>query len=73
VGGGQAEISVDTNEEYRNRGLATITCAAFIEYSVSLGLIPNWSCWDFRTASIALAKKLGFIERTNDVVFGLTK
>lgn len=73
VGAGQAEISVDTIEQYRNKGFATITCAAFIEHCISINLIPNWSCWDFRTASIALAKKLGFIENTNDIVFGLTK
>lgn len=73
VGGGQAEISVETIEQHRNKGLATITCAAFIEHCISINLIPNWSCWDFRTASIALAKKLGFIENTNDIVFGLRK
>lgn len=73
VGGGQAEISVDTSEQYRNKGFATITCAAFIELCISTGIVPNWTCWDFRTASIALAKKLGFVENTNDIVFGLTK
>lgn len=46
VGGGQAEISVNTNEKYRNRGFATVTCSAFIEYCLSVDLIPNWGCWD---------------------------
>jgi RimJ/RimL family protein N-acetyltransferase len=73
VGGGKAEIAVDTTEKYRNRGFATITCAAFIEYCLSIGLIPNWGCWDFRTASIALAKRLGFIETADEIVFGLKK
>ena len=73
VGGGQAEITVDTKEPYQRRGFATITCTAFIEHSLSLGLLPNWSCWDFRTASIALARRLGFRENTDDVVYGLTK
>ena len=73
VGGGQVEISVDTKEQYRNRGFAATTCTAFIEHCISLDLVPNWSCWDFRAASISLAKKLGFEENTNDVVFGLTK
>lgn len=73
VGGGQAEISVDTIEKYRNKGFAKIVCSAFIEYCISIGLTPNWGCWDFRTASIALAKRLGFIEINDEIVFGLKK
>ena len=73
VGGGQAEISVDTKEPFRNQGFTSITSTAFIEQCYSMKLMPNWGCWDFREASIALAKKLGFIEKSSTVVFGLTK
>lgn len=73
IGGGQAEISVETNEKYRNKGFATVTCSAFIEYCISIGLTPNWGCWDFRTASISLVKRLGFIEINDEIVFGLKK
>jgi RimJ/RimL family protein N-acetyltransferase len=73
VGGGQAEIAVETNEKYRKQGFATLTCAAFIEHCFSRGYVPNWTCWDFREGSAELAKKLGFFERSNDIVYLLKK
>jgi hypothetical protein len=73
VGGGQAEISIDTKEEYRNKGYATAVCAEFIQHCITIDLLPNWGCWDFRTASIALAKRLGFVENPDCMVFGIKK
>ena len=73
VGSGMAEVSVSTEEPYRGRGFAALTCAAFIEYCLKTGLEPNWGCWDFRTASAALAKKLGFVETSDFVVYGIKK
>jgi RimJ/RimL family protein N-acetyltransferase len=62
VGRGEAEIDVHTDEDHRNLGLGTLTASAFLEECFSRGLRPNWSCWPEREASIALAKKLGFVE-----------
>ena len=73
VGGSQAEVSVDTKEAFHKQGFAELTCTAFVEHCCSLGYTPNWGCWDFREGSIALAKKLGFVEKSSNIVFGLTK
>jgi len=56
------EIGIETKKEYRRRGFAFLTCAAFIEYCLSHDLVPNWGCWNFNPDSQALAKKLGFEE-----------
>jgi GNAT superfamily N-acetyltransferase len=63
TGGGEAEIDIQTAENYRGQGLGTITATAFIEECLKRELRPNWACWPFREASCALAKKLGFEER----------
>lgn len=63
VGGSEAEIDIFTDEKYRQQGLATIVACAFIEESLSRKLTPNWACWPERKASVALAKKLGFVEQ----------
>jgi RimJ/RimL family protein N-acetyltransferase len=63
VGGIEAEIDIFTDEKYRQQGLATIAACAFIEESLSRNLTPNWACWPEREASVALAKKLGFVEQ----------
>jgi len=56
------EISVETKEPYRRKGVALLTCAAFIEYCLSNGFEPNWGCWHYNLESSALALKLGFEE-----------
>jgi len=73
AGAGQAEISVRTNEKYRKQGFAALACAAFIEECLSEGYIPNWTCWDFREGSAELARKMGFVELKDDIVYGIKK
>lgn len=63
VGRGEAEIDVHTDENHRNLGLGTLTASAFLEECLARGLRPSWTCWPEREASIALAKKLGFVEK----------
>jgi GNAT superfamily N-acetyltransferase len=65
VSTGDVEITVVTAEEFRNRGLATLTCSAFIEHCISNNLKPNWGCRVNNLSSAALAQKLGF-EKTGD-------
>jgi RimJ/RimL family protein N-acetyltransferase len=60
MGGGRVEISVDTDEAYRRRGLALAACGAFVAHCLSRGLEPVWTCWPDREASMALARRLGF-------------
>jgi RimJ/RimL family protein N-acetyltransferase len=66
VGRGEAEIDIHTDENHRQLGLGTLTASAFLEECLARDLHPNWTCWPEREASIALAKKLGFVE-TADV------
>jgi RimJ/RimL family protein N-acetyltransferase len=65
VGRGEAEIDIHTDENHRQLGLGTLTASAFLEECLARGLRPNWTCWPEREASIALAKKLGFVEKAD--------
>jgi len=60
TGDGKAEIDIHTAEAHRRRGLAMHACAAFLRNCRAANLLPQWSCWDYNDASVALAKKLGF-------------
>lgn len=60
VGGGEAEISIETTEPYRRQGFATLAACAFIGHCLDQGLRPAWSCWDNNIPSQILAQKLGF-------------
>jgi hypothetical protein len=63
LGNGQAEIDINTRENYRGKGFATVCACEFIDMCLSLALLPVWTCWPFRVESIALAKKLGFDQK----------
>ena len=55
---GGIEIEVDTNENYRRRGLALAVCAKLILTCLDKGLYPSWDAANL--ASVSLAKKLGY-------------
>jgi RimJ/RimL family protein N-acetyltransferase len=69
VSGGKVEISIDTAQEYRRRGLATLVASAFIEHCLAQELEPNWECWWENVASCGLAAKLGFKAPTDHAVY----
>ena len=52
------EIEVDTTEEERRKGLATIACAALILRCLDEGLYPSWDAQNRN--SVRLAEKLGY-------------
>jgi predicted GNAT family acetyltransferase len=52
------EIEVDTIEEERRKGLATIVSAALILRCLDEGLYPSWDAQNMN--SVRLAKKLGY-------------
>lgn len=52
------EIEIDTNPDYRRRGLATACGARLILECLTRGLYPSWDAHDLR--SVALAEKLGY-------------
>ncbi|WP_085832921.1 GNAT family N-acetyltransferase [Clostridium merdae] len=55
---GGLEIEIDTNPEYRRKGLATACGAGLILECLKRGLYPSWDAHDLR--SVALAEKLGY-------------
>ncbi len=58
----EANIIVDTGKAFRRRGLATLTCMAFIRHCLERGLLPTWDTDDDNEASALLARTLGFHE-----------
>ena len=52
------EIEVDTVEEERRKGLATIVSAALILRCLDEGLYPSWDAQNMN--SVRLAEKLGY-------------
>lgn len=55
---GGIEIEIDTQPEFRERGLATVCGARLILEALDRGLYPSWDAFDLR--SVALAEKLGY-------------
>ena len=64
IGANQAEIDVRTLEEYRRLGYSYKCSVKLIRELIAKGLKPNWTCWEKKEASKALAKKLGFEKPT---------
>jgi hypothetical protein len=52
------EIQINTREQHRGRGLATVVAAQLILHSLEVGLDPNWDAASLTSA--ALAEKLGY-------------
>ncbi len=52
------EIEIDTREEYRQRGLATVCGAKLILECLKRGLYPSWDAQNL--ISVSLAEKLGY-------------
>lgn len=67
LAGGKLEIEIDTDPEYRRRGLARAVAATLIEHCLDRGLEP---CWDAHNPeSAALALQLGFVDPYPYTVF----
>jgi RimJ/RimL family protein N-acetyltransferase len=66
VSGNACEIGIHTHEDYRRQGLATLTAAAAVDYSLSNGFSQvGWHCDEYNLGSIGVAEKVGFkLERT---------
>lgn len=57
---GMVELGVETREGQHRRGYATVTCANLIATCERMGLKTFWNAAALNTASIALARKLGY-------------
>ena len=53
---------IETIPEYQNRGFATITASAFVEYCIQKGIRPHWECNLDNLASRRVAEKVGFVK-----------
>jgi GNAT superfamily N-acetyltransferase len=63
------DVSIDTLDEYRNRGHAGRCAAYMIEHMRRKGKRPVWDAEETNWASLALASKLGFVPVDELVVF----
>ena len=54
------EIGIETVEKYRGNGYAELVCCKLIDECLESGFLPVWSCRSENTASVQLARKLGF-------------
>ena len=54
------DVSIDTLEEFRRRGLATRAFYWMFDRLRAKGLLPVWGAFEDNRASIELARKLGF-------------
>jgi hypothetical protein len=57
---GLIEVGVTTNENYLQKGFATIACARLIAKCESQGYSTWWDCAKQNTPSVRLARKLGY-------------
>jgi GNAT superfamily N-acetyltransferase len=55
------DVSVDTLEPYRDRGLAQLTAAALIDHERRAGRSPVWGALDDNAPSLAVGRALGFV------------
>jgi hypothetical protein len=59
--GSRCEIGINTDWDYRRRGLGTLTAAANAAYAVAQGFASiGWHCWANNVGSIGVAHKVGF-------------
>ncbi len=56
----EIDIGVETNENYRGMGFATIASKAMIKYILAENKKPVWACHSQNTASAKLAERIGF-------------
>jgi len=61
ISGSACEIGIHTREDYRRRGLATLTAAATVDHALSSGFkYVGWHCNECNFGSIGVAEKVGF-------------
>jgi RimJ/RimL family protein N-acetyltransferase len=63
------DVAVDTVDGYRGRGLAGRAARAMIRHMRKAGKAPVWGALETNTASLSVARKLGFVATGRLVVF----
>lgn len=68
--GDACEIGIHTVKPYRQRGLATLTAAAAVEYALSHGFsMVGWHCSEDNLGSFGTAEKVGFERERNYTMY----
>jgi L-amino acid N-acyltransferase YncA len=63
------DIAVETVESHQRRGLAELVSRRLISLLMKRGLDPIWGAVDSNAASLALARKLGFVAHDDMALF----
>lgn len=60
IGNGQMDIGIETNPEYRGKGLGKVIAAQMVKYALSQGYEPIWGCDTRNIGSLRIAEAVGF-------------
>lgn len=66
------EISIETSESHRRKGLARVCAAALINHYLKEGHLPYWECETTNVASANLAESLGFSKMHDYTCYGFS-
>jgi RimJ/RimL family protein N-acetyltransferase len=69
VSEGECGIGIETARDYRGRGYATLTAAAFVADCRARGITPHWDAWANNAPSLAVARKVGFVKECDYAVY----
>ncbi|MGX8703233.1 MAG: GNAT family N-acetyltransferase [bacterium] len=65
----EVDIGVETREEYRGNGLASVLAGKMCEHITEIGKKPVWAHAASNKASMKTARRCGFVEvKTNTVI-----
>jgi len=65
------DLGVVTTAEHRGRGLSTACAAALVADVRARGRIPTWTTSPDNAASLAVARRLGFVHDHDDVLYAV--
>lgn len=60
IGNGQMDIGVETNPNYRGKGLGKIVAAWMVNYALEKGYEPIWGCDSENIGSSSIAQAIGY-------------
>ena len=68
--GKECEVGIFTSEDYRQKGLGSITVAAAVDFSFLDGYTRvGWHCEDHNYGSIGVATKVGFVKERDYIQY----
>ena len=60
IGNGQMDIGIETNPNYRGKGLGKIIAAQMVDYALRNGFEPIWGCDSENLGSSSIAQSVGY-------------